>query len=77
MHTSFKDSNVLGHFVGPTGMTPDFSREAIARLVGACESIIERGLLGDADEEFALRVFTNAVCNAFDMKPVQETEQAL
>lgn len=56
----------------PTGISPDFNREAIARLVGACESIIERGLL-DADEEFALRTLTNSVCTAFDMAPVQDS----
>lgn len=72
----FTDSKVLGHYVGPTGITKDFQREAVARLTTACESIIQRGLL-DTDEEFALRTYTNVVCNAFDMAPVQEAEQAL
>ncbi len=56
-----------------TGMSRDFKREAVARLTTACESIIQRGLL-DAEEELALRTFTNVVCNAFDMAPVQEAE---
>lgn len=46
-------------------------RACVARLVTACESIIQRGLL-DADEEHALRVLTNATCEAFKMTKVEE-----
>lgn len=52
-----------------------FKRETVARLTTACESIIQRGLL-DPDEEFALRTYTNVVCNAFDMAPVQKVERS-
>lgn len=51
-------------------------RTAIARLTTACESIIQRGLLAH-DEEMALRILTNQVCNAFDMAEVQDNEQYL
>lgn len=57
-------------------MDTNFQRTAVARLTTACESIIQRGLLGH-EEELALRVLTNQVCNAFDMAPVQDNEEYL
>lgn len=57
-------------------MTASDQRTAIARLTTACESIIQRGLLAH-DEEMALRILTNQVCNAFDMAEVQDNEQYL
>lgn len=57
-------------------MTTSNQRTTIARLTTACESIIHRGLLAQ-DEELALRILTNQVCNAFDMAEVQDNERYL
>lgn len=73
MSAQFQDSPVLGKFTGrqPTGMSPDFQRETVARLTTFCERLIRDDKLNEQDE-LALRTFVNLTCSAFDMAPVQE-----
>lgn len=68
---SFSDSEVLGRFTSPSGISRDFQRETVARLTTYCELLIRSGAL-PPENELQLRTFVNLTCNAFDMAPVQE-----